>query len=91
MLGMLPPKKKSDWKNHIGALVPAYNCTKNSATGFSQHYLMYRRQAHLPVDVALGLAPHSVMVPTTSKFVQKLREYVQWAHKKAESFQAKEV
>ena len=33
MLGILPPKKKSEWKNHIGTLVHVYNCTRNSATG----------------------------------------------------------
>ena len=27
MLGNLPKEKKSEWKNHIGALVHAYNCT----------------------------------------------------------------
>ena len=31
------------------------------------------------------------MAPTASKFVQKLREWVQWAHKKAKSFQVKEA
>ena len=36
------------------------------------HYLMYRRQPCLPVDVTLGLAPHSVTVPTTSKIMQKI-------------------
>ena len=71
MLGMLPPEKKPDWKNHIGALVHAYNCTQNSATGFSPYYLMYGRHLHLPVDITLGLAPHSVTAPTTSKFVQE--------------------
>ena len=50
---------------------------------------MFGRQPCLPVDVSLGLAPHSVMAPTTSKFVQKLREWVKWVHNK--SFQAKEV
>ena len=72
MLGMLPPEKKSDWKDHIGALVHAYNCTQNSATGFSPYYLMYRRQPHLPVDVPLGVVTHSVMTPTTSKLIQKM-------------------
>ena len=51
MLGMLPPGKKSGWKNHIGALVHAYNCTWNSATGFSPYYPMYGSQPCLPVDV----------------------------------------
>ena len=81
MLGTLIPEKKSDWKNHIGALVHAYNCTQNSATGFSPYHLMYGRQPSLPVDVTLGLVSHSVMAPTTSK----------WAHNKVESFQAKET
>ena len=48
MLGTLPKEKKSEWKNHIGALVHAYNCTQNSATGFSPNLLMFRRQPHLP-------------------------------------------
>ena len=63
-------------KDHIGALVHACNCTQNSATGFSLYYLMYGRQPHLPVDVALGLEPDSFMAPAASKFVQKLREQV---------------
>ena len=91
MLGTLPKEKKSEWKNHIGMLVHAYNCTQNSATGFSPHYLMFGRQPCLPVDVALGLAPCTIMEPKTSKLIQKLRECTKWAHEKAEAFQAKEA
>ena len=59
--------------------------------GFSPYYLMFGRQPHLPVDVALGLAPCTITEPNTTKFVQKLREWTKWAHKKAEAFQAKEA
>ena len=52
---------------------------------------MFGRQPHLPVDVALGLAPHTITEPNTTKFVQKLREWTKWAHEKAEAFQAKEA
>ena len=52
---------------------------------------MYGRQPCLPIDVTLGLVPHSATALTTSTFVQILREYVQGAHKKAKSFQAKEA
>ena len=91
MLGTLPKEKKSEWKNHIGTLLHAYNYTQNSATGFSPYFLMLRRQPQLPVDVALGLAAHTIMEPNTSKFVWKIREHARWAQKKAEAFQAKEV
>ena len=91
MLGVLPPKKKSEWKNHIGMLVHAYNCIQNAARGFSPYYLMYGRQPHLPIDVTLGLAPCTTTAQTTSKFVQKMRECSKWAQKKAEAFQAKEA
>ena len=91
MLGTLPKEKKSEWKNHIGTLVHAYNYTQNSATGFSPYYPMYGRQPHLPVNVTLGLAPCTIMEPNTSKFVQKMRECTKWAQRKAEIFQAKDV
>ena len=91
MLGTLTKEKKSQWKNHIGTLVHVYNCTQNSATGFSPYYLMFGRQPCLPVDVALGLAPCTITEPNTSKFFQKLREHTKWAHEKAEAFQAKEA
>ena len=90
MLGTLFPEKKSDRKNHTGALVHAYNCTQNPATGFSPYYLMYGRQPHLPVDVTLGLAPHCHGT-YHFKVLQKLWECVKLAHKKAYSFQAKEA
>ena len=91
MLGTLPKEKKSEWENHVGTLVHAYNCTWNSAMGFSPYYLMFGRQSCLLVDVALGLAPHTIKEPDTTKFVQKLREQTKWAHEKAEAFQAKEA
>ena len=91
MPGIFPREKKSEWKNHIGTLVHSYNCTRNSAMGLSSYYLMFGRQPHLPVDVALGLAPCTITEPNTSKFIQKLRENTKWAHEKPEAFQAKEA
>ena len=91
MLGTLPKEKKSEWKNHIWTLVHAYNCTWNSATGFSPYYLMYGKQPCLLVDETLGLAPHTITEPNTSKFIQKMRENLKWAQRKAEAFQAKEA
>ena len=44
MLRMLPLECKSNWKGSIGVLVHTYNCTQNSAMGFSPYFLMYGRQ-----------------------------------------------
>ena len=41
MLGTLNPEQKKDWKNHVSAMAHAYNCTKNTATGFSPYYLLF--------------------------------------------------
>ena len=88
MLGT-SPREKSEWKNHIGMLVHAYNFTQNSATGFSPSYLMYGRQPHLPVDVTLGLAPHTITEPNTSNLVQKMRECAKWLKGKLRPFRQK--
>ena len=91
MLGTLPKEKKSEWKDHIGTLVHTYNCTRNSATGFSPYYLMFGRQPGLPVDVTLGLAPCTITEPNITKFAQKLRDKNKWAHKEAEPFKVKKL
>ena len=55
MLGKLTPEQKKDWKKHVSAMVHAYNCTRNVATGFSLYYLLFGREPRLPVDVEFGL------------------------------------
>ena len=90
-LATLPPEYKSDWKGSIGALVHAYNCTKNSVTGFSPYFLMYGRQPQPPIDITLGLTPNLVTISTSTKYIQKIRKCVRWAHGKANLFQQKEV
>ena len=87
MLGTLPSEYKSDWKGSIGVLVHVYNCTQNSATVFSQYFLMYGSQSQLPIDVALEFDPNLVAMPNSTTYVQKIREHVRWAHRKADLFQ----
>ena len=50
MIGKLVHNKKAQWEQHLPQLLQAYNSTRSAVTGFSPHYLMFRRCPHLPVD-----------------------------------------
>ena len=50
MIGKLAMDKKAQWEQHLPELLQAYNSTQSAVTGYSPHYLMFRRRPHLPVD-----------------------------------------
>ena len=84
MLGTLTPEQKKECKNHVSAMVHAYNCTRNAATGFSPYYLLIGREPRLPVDVEFGLQKGSQKGPLgESGYVSQLRRQLKFAHKKA--------
>ena len=91
MLETLPPEHKSNWKGSIGSLVHAYSCTQNSTMGFSPYFLMYMRQTHLPINITLRLTSKSITTPTSTKYIQNLRDCFRWAHRKADLFQQKKA
>ena len=84
MLGTLPPEQKKDWKTYVPAMVHAYNCTGNTATGYSSYYLLFGREPRLPIDVEFGLTRGNQQVlPNRSNYVTQLRRRLRFAHKKA--------
>ena len=84
MLGTLTPEQKKDWKTYVPAMVHCYNCTRNTATGYSPYYLLFGREPGLPIDVEFGLKWGNQQVPLSkSNYVTQLRRKLRFAHKKA--------
>ena len=84
MLGTLSPEQKKDWKTYAPAMVHAYNCTRNTATGYSPYYLLFGRGPRLPIDVEFGLKRGKQQSPPSkSTYITQLRRRLRFAHKKA--------
>ena len=82
MLKTLSAKEKNDWKSHLPKLAYAVNSTQNKTTGFSPHYLMFGREAVLPIDRVFSEVDgaSSEMVKSHSKFVQEWEEAMKSAY-----------
>ena len=84
MLGTLTSEQKKDCKSHVPALVHAFNCTRNAATGFSSYYLLLGREPRLPVDVEFGIQRGSQKGSLgESSYVSQLKRRLSFAHNKA--------
>ncbi|KAL4007883.1 hypothetical protein ACER0C_001735 [Sarotherodon galilaeus] len=90
MLGTLEPNKKKKWSQHIVHLVHAYNCTPNEATGFSPYFLMFGREARLPVDLCFETSSDGTQQKTYLKYVSDMRKELKAAYELAESVAAKQ-
>ena len=92
MLGTLSDEEKSDWKSHLGCMTHAYNCTKHVSTTYSPDYLMFGRHPRLPIDVEFGLhKPNCSDNCSKSRYIQKLRRRLNYAHKKASKYSSEQA
>ena len=92
MLGTLSDEEKSDWKSHLGCMTHAYNCTKHVSTTYSPYYLMFGRHPRLPINVEFGLhKPNCSDNCSKSRYIQKLRRKLNYAHKKASKYSSEQA
>ena len=91
MLGTLTDTDKKNWKDFVPRLVHAYNCTRNSSTGYTPYFLLFGRTPQMGVDVRFGLRPSTPYAGESPiQYVERLRARMQWAHKTALHFSKRE-
>ena len=90
MIGTLPEVLKVHWQQHESTLVHAYSCNKSDATGYNPYYLMYGRHPLLPIDIEFGVFTSDVHEMTTHKYVQKLKNHLEYAYKRVRWVDSKE-
>ena len=91
MLGTLPEKPKSTWREQLPTLVHVYNCTRNNATDFSAYYLMFGQKPHLPINILFGMNTADLKGNTSTKYVENLKRRIKWAYKTTNEVVKKET
>ena len=83
MLGKLTKDKKAQWEKHLPEVLQAYNSTRSVVTGYSPHYLIFRRHPRLPINFYFptqGAFKCSHHVP---EYVDKIRHCFKEAYTEA--------
>ena len=81
LLNMLAIAAKNNtlcWASFIQPLCLAYNASVHATTGFSPFYLMFGREARLPVDLTFGSTSQETLSP--NDYVHKLQKSLDYAY-----------
>jgi hypothetical protein len=68
-----------DWDEHLAAAELAFNNSKHETTGFTPFYMMYGREARMPIDVALAPLTKAADNPTAAEATARWRTALQQA------------
>ena len=83
MLGTLEPQQKRNWKDHVPALVHAYNVTRHDSTRYSPYYLMFGRHPRLPIDTFLNVGAENPGHDNHTEFARRLASDMRQAYEVA--------
>lgn len=80
MLATAAIERPCEWEDHLRQLCMAYNTSVQATTGQMPFFLMFGRQARLPVDIVYGSPTPAAA--STSEYATKLRESLESAYQK---------
>ena len=78
MLATTTRQHPFNWEDHIRKVCMAYNTSVHASTGFTPFYLMFGREAKLPIDLMYGTGNHKDM-PTT-EYANQLKKGLEEAY-----------
>ena len=83
ILATMVDEHGEDWENYLSKICFAYNTCEHTSTGFAPFYLMFGRQAKIPLDIVYGSSNTAVVTPSqyASKLRHSLEESYQLTHK----------
>jgi hypothetical protein len=74
ILSKLVNERQDDWDRWSPQALLAYRSTVQSSAGFSPHFLMFGREARIPVNLMIPEPPQEEVQPTTSEYAEKLKK-----------------
>ena len=84
MLSTVTGEREHDWDCQLPLVMMAYRTSINESTGATPYYLMFGREARLPIDVIFGIPPGEVAV-SPSQHVLDLRKRLEDAYHRVRS------
>ena len=82
MLKTVVNEERNDWDEHLPYVVAAYRQTRHESTGYTPFFLMYGRQALVPLDIQVGL-PKEQFYQCSSEYGVWLRQTLEHAYQLA--------
>ena len=73
MLRSVIDSTQNDWDEHLPAAQFAFSNSKNATAGFTPFYMVYGREARMPIDLALAPLTKAADNPTAAEATARWR------------------
>uniref|UniRef100_A0A1X7TTA8 Integrase catalytic domain-containing protein n=1 Tax=Amphimedon queenslandica TaxID=400682 RepID=A0A1X7TTA8_AMPQE len=83
MLATSAKNNPLNWESYIRPVCFAYNTSIHALTGFTPLYLMYGREARLPIDLTFGVTSSSLSDLFPLTYSRHMQLVLHYAYKKA--------